>query len=109
MCIGPLFSRPRMPKASAAPIQTAPTPAPPPEPVVQTPVDTPTAPTPGPKTVDPETTKPTSVTGKKINKKARAKGTSQLAVKKPATGGVKGTGGTGTGVNVGGAKPKATP
>ena len=106
MCLGNLFGRPRA--QQAPPVQKAPTPAPPPEPVVQAPVDLPTEATPGPSAVDDESKKPTKITAKKINKKARAAGTSQLAIKKPVTGGVKGTGSAGGatgGVNTG-AKPK---
>ena len=110
MCLGNLFGRPR--QAAPPPVQKAPTPAPPPEPVVQEPVDLPTTPTPGATDVDPDSQKPTKITGKKINKKARAAGTSQLAIKKPATGGAKGTGSAGGatgGVNTGGTPKKYTP
>ena len=71
-------------------------------------LDLPTEATPGPSAVDDESKKPTKITAKKINKKARAAGTSQLAIKKPVTGGVKGTGSAGGatgGVNTG-TKPK---
>ena len=69
------------------PRPAAPTPPPVPKPTVTAPVDPPKPPTPGPETVD-ETKQKAQVTAKKVQKKARALGTSQLAIKKPATGGV---------------------
>ena len=61
--------------------------------------EAPAAPTPAPISED-ETKRKAKVTAKKVQKKTRAAGTTQLATKKPETGGLKGTG-TQQGVNTG--------
>ena len=85
-------------------------PTPPPAPVqpVTAPIEQPAAPPPGPISED-ETKRKAKVTAKKVQKKTRAAGTTQLATKKPATGGLQGIN-TPQGVNVasGGGAP-ATP
>jgi hypothetical protein len=56
-----------------------------------------------------ETKRKAKVTAKKVQKKTRAAGTTQLQTKKPATGGVQGTGtpqGVNTGTGGGGTTPK---
>ena len=80
------------------PVVTTPTTPPPVAQAVQTaPVDPPVTPTPTPVQED-ETKRKAKVTGKKIKKKARSQGTTQLQTKKPNQGGLKGTG-TPQGVN----------
>jgi len=59
----------------------------------------PEAPTPAPVTDD-ETKRKAKVTSKKVQKKSKASGTSQLQTKKPDSGGVQ-TPTTGQGVNTG--------
>ena len=86
MCLPGLFGG-RRNDPPPAPVQTAPTPMP----------DTPT---PSPVTED-ETKKKAKVKTKKVAKTAARKGTTQLATKKPATGGLKGIT-TKQGVNTGG-------
>jgi hypothetical protein len=86
---------------------TPPTPAPPTTPPVvqqvqRTPVEPPVTPTPTPVQED-ETKRKAKVTGKKIKKKARSQGTTQLQTKKPSQGGLKGTD-TPQGVNTGALK-----
>ena len=81
------------------PVPAAPTPPPAPQQVQRAPIEAPAAPTPAPISED-ETKRKAKVTAKKVQKKTRAQGTSQLQTKKPATGGLKGTG-TQQGVNTG--------
>ena len=85
------------PPKSARPV--APTPPPVAKPTIQAPTELPKLPDPGVQKQD-DKNKKAEVTSKKIDKKARAKGTSQLQIKKPATGGIRGVT-TGTGVNTG--------
>ena len=90
----------------AAPTPTAPTPPPIPQPTYTKPVEAPPTPTPAPYQED-ETKRKAEVTSKKVQKKKRSAGTSQLQTKrdKPATGGLQGIN-TPQGVNTGG---QATP
>ena len=81
------------------PIPAAPTTPPPPQMAQTAPLEAPTTPTPAPVSED-ETKRKAKVTAKKVQKKTRAAGTTQLATKKPETGGLKGTG-TQQGVNTG--------
>ena len=81
------------------PVQAPPTPPPAPQQVVRAPVEPPAAPTPAPFQED-ETKRKAKVTAKKVQKKTRAKGTTQLQIKKPAQGGVN-TPTTQSGVNTG--------
>ena len=97
MCIGSLFGGNRTP--APPPVPAAPTPPPPPAPVQTAPTPMPEAPTPAPVQED-ETKKKAKVKGKKVAKEAAKKGTTQLAVKKPKSGGLKGIS-TSQGVNTG--------
>ena len=86
MCFGGGGNR-YQPKASPPPVAST---APPP--VVETitpPTPMPETPTPRPVSED-ETKRKAKVTAKKVVAKQRAKGTTQLATKKPATGGLRG-------------------
>ena len=86
--------------ASAAPAPVSPpTPPPPPVPTQTAPVEAPPTPTPSPVTED-ESKRKAKVSAKKIQKKKRSAGTTQLATKKPATGGLQGIN-TPQGVNTG--------
>lgn len=80
------------------PTPAPPTPPPPPQPTVTAPIAPPATPTPTPQ--QDETKRKAKVTAKKVQKKRTSAGTSQLQIKKPATGGVKGTE-TPQGVNTG--------
>ena len=82
------------------PVPAPPTPPPPPAPVQTAPTPMPEAPTPSPIQED-ETKKKAKVKGKKVAKEAAKKGTTQLATKKPAAGGLQGIN-TPQGVNVSG-------
>ena len=80
-----------------------PTPAPPtappaPQPVQRVPVDPPATPTPAPQ--EDETKRKAKITSKKVQKKKRSAGTTQLATKKPTTGGLQGIN-TPQGINTG--------
>ena len=80
-------------------------------PVQSPPTPAPEAPTPAPVTED-ETKKKAKVKAKKVSKEAARKGTTQLATKKPATGGLKGINtpqGTNTGGSAGGGGTYGTP
>jgi len=70
-----------------------------PQQVQRAPVEPPASPTPAPYQED-ETKRKAKVTAKKVQKKTRAKGTTQLQIKKPAQGGVN-TPTTQSGVNTG--------
>ena len=99
MCVGPLqdlfYKAPPTP-----PTPVAPSPPPAPMPVQQAPTPLPEAPTPVPISED-ETKRKAKVTAKKVASKGRGQqGTSRLATKKPATGGLRGIQ-TGQGVNTG--------
>ena len=87
------------PEPPKQPRPVAPTPPPVAKQTVTTPTDLPKPPDPGVLKKD-DKNKKAEVTSKKIDKKARSKGTTQLATKKPATGGLRGVT-TGTGVNTG--------
>ena len=81
-----------------------PTPAPPsapptPAPIQKAPIEPPVTPTPAPLQED-ETKRKAKITSKKVQKKKRSAGTTQLATKKPSTGGLSGTG-TPSGVSTG--------
>ena len=89
------------------PVPAPPTPPPAPQPIQRTPVEAPATPTPSPYTED-ETKRKAKVTSKKVQKKKRSAGTSQLQIKKPTTGGVKGTD-TPQGINTGATTPTTTP
>ena len=96
MCFGGGGNR-YQPKASPQPVAST---APPP--VVETitpPTPMPETPTPRPVSED-ETKRKAKVTARKVVAKQRAKGTTQLATKKPATGGLRGVQ-TQQGVNTG--------
>ena len=96
MCFGGGGNR-YQPKASPQPVAST---APPP--VVETitpPTPMPETPTPRPVSED-ETKRKAKVTAKKVVAKQRAKGTSQLATKNPAAGGLRGVQ-TQQGVNTG--------
>ena len=85
------------------PTPAPPTPPPAPQMVQRAPVEPPATPTPAPMQED-ETKRKAKITSKKVQKKARSAGTSQLATKKPATGGLQGINtpqGTNTGTNAG--------
>ena len=82
------------------------TPAPPtPAPVQKAPIEPPATPTPAPLQED-ETKRKAKITSKKVQKKARSAGTTQLATKKPETGGLQGIN-TPQGVNTGAVSPRA--
>ena len=87
MCIGGLFGGRRTPEPPPTP--APPTPPPAPAPVQTAPTPKPEAPTPPPVTED-QTKKKAKVKAKKVSKEAAKKGTTQLATKKPASGGLKG-------------------
>ena len=100
MCFGGGGNR-YQPKTSPQPVAST---APPP--VVETitpPTPMPETPTPRPVSED-ETKRKAKVTAKKVVAKQRARGTTQLATKKPATGGLRGVQ-TQQGVNTGQAAP----
>ena len=86
-------------KSAPAPPTPAPPTAPPtPAPVQRAPVEPPAAPTPLPQ--EDETKRKAKITSKKVQKKKRSAGTTQLATKKPAEGGLSGIN-TPQGVNTG--------
>lgn len=87
------------PTAAPAPTPTAPTPPPIPQPTYTKPVEAPPTPTPAPYQED-ETKRKAEVTSKKVQKKKRSAGTTQLATKKPTEGGLQGIK-TAQGVNTG--------
>ena len=89
---------------AAPPVPAPPTPPPVPQQTVTAPIEAPATPTPSPYSED-ETKRKAKITSKKVQKKKRSAGTSQLQIKKPTEGGVKGTG-TPQGVNTG--APEAT-
>ena len=89
------------------PTPAPPTPPPAPQMVQRAPVDPPATPTPTPVTED-ETKRKAKVTAKKVQKKRRSAGTSQLQTKKPAQGGLQGIN-TPQGINTGAATPPTTP
>ena len=85
------------------PTPAPPTPPPAPQIVQRAPVEPPATPTPAPMSED-ETKRKAKITSKKVQKKSRSAGTTQLATKKPATGGLSGINtpqGTNTGTNTG--------
>ena len=88
------------------PTPAPPTPPPAPQMVQRVPVEPPATPTPAPMTED-ETKRKAKITSKKVQKKKRSAGTTQLATKKPATGGLSGIN-TPQGVNTGATTPKQT-
>ena len=81
------------------PTPAPPTPPPAPQMVQRAPVEPPATPTPAPQSED-ETKRKAKITSKKVQKKARSAGTSQLATKKPAQGGLSGIN-TPQGINTG--------
>ena len=88
MCLPGLFGgRDRTP--APPPVPAPPTTPPPPQPVQTAPTPMPEAPTPTPVSED-ETKRKGMVTAKKVAKKAAKQGTTQLATKKPKTGGLQG-------------------
>ena len=94
------------------PTPAPPTPPPAPQMVQRAPIEPPATPTPAPQSED-ETKRKAKITSKKVQKKARSAGTTQLATKKPTTGGLKGTGtpsgvSTGTGTSSTGTTSKKT-
>ena len=89
------------------PTPAPPTPPPAPAPVQRAPIEPPATPTPSPISED-ETKRKAKITSKKVQKKKRSAGTTQLATKKPAEGGLSGIN-TPQGVNTGAATtPKQT-
>ena len=90
----------------APPTPAPPTPPPAPQQVVRAPVEPPATPTPSPISED-ETKRKAKITSKKVQKKKRSAGTTQLATKKPAEGGLSGIN-TPQGVNTGTTTPKQT-
>lgn len=103
--INSIFGGGRQP--APPPVPAPPTPPPAPQPTVTAPIEAPATPTPSPYSED-ETKRKAKVTSKKVQKKERSAGTSQLQIKKPTEGGVKGTG-TPQGVNTGTAAAGTTP
>ena len=87
------------------PTPAPPTPPPAPAPVQRAPVEPPATPTPAPQ--EDETKRKAKITSKKVQKKKRSAGTTQLATKKPETGGLSGIN-TPQGVNTGATTPKQT-
>ena len=91
----------------APPTPAPPTPPPAPQPVQRAPIEPPASPTPAPMTED-ETKRKAKIASKKVQKKKRSAGTTQLATKKPTEGGLSGIN-TPQGVNTGAATtPKQT-
>ena len=88
-------------------VSAPPTPPPVAQAVQRAPVEPPVTPTPSPVQED-ETKRKAKVTGKRIKKKTRAQGTSQLQTKKPAQGGLSGIN-TPQGVNTGAGQATTTP
>ncbi len=86
------------------PVPAPPTPPPAPQMVQRAPVEPPATPTPAPQ--EDETKRKAKITSKKVQKKTRSQGTTQLATKKPATGGLSGIN-TPQGVNTGAVSPRA--
>ena len=84
------------------PTPAPPTPPPAPQAVVRAPVEPPATPTPAPQ--EDETKRKAKITSKKVQKKKRSAGTSQLATKKPAEGGLSGIN-TPQGINTGTTTP----
>ena len=80
------------------PTPAPPTPPPAPQMVQRTPVEPPATPTPAPQ--EDETKRKAKITSKKVQKKKTSAGTTQLATKKPATGGLSGIN-TPQGINTG--------
>ena len=102
MCIGNLFKMPK-PKDPKLPQPSRPAPAA--NPIQKSPVTPPKLPDKGPIDVGKAKEK-AAVTTKKVDKKRVAKGTSQLKVNKPDTGGLNTTTGGGSGTpNTGGGTP----
>ena len=87
MCVGGLFGGNRS-QPAPPPVPAPPTTPPPPQPVQTAPTPMPEAPTPAP--VEDETKKKAKVKAKRVAKTAARQGTTQLATKKPKTGGLKG-------------------
>ena len=87
------------------PVPAPPTPPPAPQPVQRAPIEPPATPTPSPYGED-ETKRKAKITSKKVQKKKRSAGTTQLATKKPAEGGLSGIN-TPQGVNTGAVSPRA--
>ena len=94
--INSIFGGNRQPAPPPTPV--APTPPPPPAPTVTAPIEPPAAPTPAPQ--EDETKRKAKITSKKVQKKKRSAGTTQLATKKPTTGGLQGIN-TPQGINTG--------
>ena len=88
MCLPGLFGGRRNDPPPAPPVPAPPSTPPPPQPVQTAPTPMPEAPTPAP--VEDETKKKAKVKAKKVAKKAAKQGTTQLATKKPKTGGLQG-------------------
>ena len=103
MCLGNLFKTPKPPELPQVRPNDPPPIAPPLEEVKQ---DLPATPTPTPVSED-ESKRKAKVSAKKIQKKKRSAGTTQLATKKPATGGLKGIN-TPQGINTGTTPPTPT-
>jgi len=86
------------------PVPAPPTPPPAPQPVQTAPVEPPATPTPPPQ--EDQSKRKAKITSKKVQKKKRSAGTTQLATKKanPGTGGLSGIN-TPQGINTGTNKP----
>ena len=104
--ISNLFGGGRQSTPPPPPTPAPPTPPPAPQAIQRAPIEPPATPTPAPITED-ETKRKAKITAKKIQKKKRSAGTTQLATKKPAQGGLQGIN-TPQGVNTG-ATPTTTP
>ena len=88
MCLPALFGGRRNDPPPAPPVPAPPSTPPPPQPVQTAPTPMPEAPTPAP--VEDETKIKAKVKAKRVAKKAAKAGTTQLATKKPKTGGLQG-------------------
>ena len=89
MCLGAIFGGRRNDPPPPPPVPVTPTTPPPPQPVQTAPTPMPEAPTPAPVQED-QTKKKAKIKAKKVGKKTTKLGTTQLATKKPKTGGLKG-------------------
>ena len=92
---------------NSPPTPAVPTAPPTPQETQMAPTPTPATPTPSPYSED-ETKRKAKITGKKVQKKKRSAGTSQLQTKKPTTGGLQGVN-TPQGVNTGAGTAPAAP
>ena len=99
--ISSIFGGGRRSTPPPPPTPAPPTPPPAPQMVQRAPIEPPGTPTPPPLTED-ETKRKAKITSKKVQKKKRSAGTTQLATKKPTEGGLSGIN-TPQGINTGAA------